>query len=277
MALTKQESALFLSAAVSAARGAGSLLQKRFATHFQIAHKGVTDLVTEMDKKAERLILRRLEARFPGHGFMAEETRPRGASNADHVWIIDPLDGTTNYAHAFPWFAVSIALAVRGRTEVGVVYHPLGRELYTAVRGGGAFCNGRRINVSRRSRLIDSVLATGFPYDLAQNPFGPLNSFCNFSIVTRGIRRAGVASLDLACVAAGRFDGFWEQRLQPWDVAAGVLLVQEAGGFVSDFRGGPDDGSGREVLASNGRIHRDMIRVLATGPRRVTWPRSHPR
>jgi len=252
----------YLDSAVTAAMAAGSYQRHRFASLLEIDLKGDKNLVTEVDREAERLIVEHLLACFPGHTIIAEEGE-YPAGDSPFRWIIDPLDGTTNYAHGFPWFCVSIGLEAEGELAAGVIYNPLSDELFTAVRGGGAFMNGRRLQVSTRSPLKNTLLGTGFPYDCATDPANNFTNFIAFQKAARGIRRAGAAALDLAYVAAGRLDGFWELKLKPWDVAAGVLLVREAGGTVTTFDGSAYDVFNDRILASNGLIHDDMVALLA--------------
>lgn len=252
---------IFLDSAVTAAMAAGSYQRHRFATLLEIDLKGDKNLVTEVDREAERLIVEHLLGCFPDYTIIAEEGEYL-PGNSPFRWIIDPLDGTTNYAHGFPWFCVSIGLEAEGELVVGVIYNPMSDELFTATRGGGAFMNGRRLKVSTRSPLQNALLGTGFPYDCATDPANNFANFIAFQKVARGIRRAGAAALDLAYVAAGRLDGFWELKLKPWDVAAGVLLVREAGGMVTTFDGSPYDVFNDRILASNGLIHDDMTALL---------------
>ncbi|HEX9078822.1 MAG TPA: inositol monophosphatase family protein [Desulfuromonadaceae bacterium] len=257
-----EELHIYLEAAVEAALGAGAYQRYRFASPLDVAMKGDKNLVTEVDREAERLIVDRVLERFPGHDILAEEgDYPPGGSPLR--WIIDPLDGTTNYAHGFPWFCVSIALESAGEVLVGAIYSPMHDELFTATKGGGAYLNGRRLHVSARSPLENTLLGTGFPYDCASDPANNFGNFIAFQKAARGIRRAGAAALDLASVAAGRLDGFWELKLKPWDVAAGVLLVREAGGMVTGFDGSAYDIFDHRIVASNGLIHGEMTAVLA--------------
>jgi myo-inositol-1(or 4)-monophosphatase len=255
------------------ARDAGALLLSRFGTGVAVELKGEVDLVTEMDRRSEELIVGRLAREFPGTTVLAEEGQRQADAGAG-LWIVDPLDGTTNYAHGFPVFAVSIAFERNGVMELGVVHDPTRNECFTAVRGGGARRNGDRVAVSRRDDLGQSLLATGFPYDIRTSPRNNLAEFGLFALRARGVRRAGAAALDLAYVAAGRFDGFWEDKLSPWDVAAGVLLVAEAGGTVTGYRGEPVNIRTGRLVASNGRIHAAMLQTLdesgsgAAGPGR---------
>jgi myo-inositol-1(or 4)-monophosphatase len=253
----------YLQEAVIAARIAGRYQKYRFASVLNVEMKGDKDLVTEVDRESERLIVAHLLSRFPGHDIVAEESvYPQGGSSCR--WIIDPVDGTTNYAHGFPWFCSSIALVQDGELVAGVIYNPVYDELFTATKGGGAFLNGVRLSVSTRSPLKNTLLGTGFPYDCATDPANNFAAFIAFQKSARGIRRAGAAALDLASVAAGRLDGFWELKLKPWDVAAGVLLVREAGGVVTTFDGSPYDIFNDRIVASNGLIHDEMAVMLAS-------------
>ena len=252
----------YLDVAVEAALLAGRYQRFRFASQVAVDMKGDKDLVTEVDRDSEKLIVEHLLTRFPDHMILAEEGEyPRTGSTLR--WIIDPVDGTTNYAHGFPWFCASIALESAGELLVGVIYNPMHDELFTATKGGGAYLNGRRLHVSTRSPLRDTLLGTGFPYDCATDPANNFASFIAFQKAARGIRRAGAAALDLAYLAAGRLDGFWELKLKPWDVAAGVLMIREAGGTVSTFDGSAYDVSNHRIVASNGLIHDEMVAMLA--------------
>ena len=253
----------YLQEAVAAARIAGRYQKSRFASSLDIEMKGDKNLVTEVDKESERLIVTHLLSRFPGHDIVAEESvYPQ--SGSPFRWIIDPVDGTTNYAHGFPWFCASIGLEQDGELVAGVIYNPVYDELFTATKGSGAYLNGNRLSVSSRTPLRNSLLGTGFPYDCATDPANNFASFIAFQKSARGIRRAGAAALDLAYVAAGRLDGFWEMKLKPWDVAAGVLLVREAGGVVTTFDGSAYDIFNGRILASNGLIHGEMVAMLAS-------------
>ena len=248
--------------AIEVARAAGDLLRREVDRPRHIDFKGSpTNLVTEMDARAEALIVDGLLTTFPADAILAEE-RGAQAGRSGRRWIIDPVDGTTNYAHALPAYAVSIALERAGRVELGVIYDPSHDELYVAARGGGAFCNERRLAVSTTDTLDASLLTTGFPYDIRVNPDNNLKEYAVFATRSRAVRRFGSAVLDLAWVASGRYDGFWELRLGPWDVAAGGLLVQEAGGRLTSITGGPLDLDTPTVLASNGRIHDAMLAIL---------------
>ncbi len=251
----------FLEAAVEAARSAGELQRQRLWSDIDIRFKGEIDLVTEVDRASEALIVARLKARFPEHDILAEEN-DYGELHASHRWIIDPLDGTTNYAHGFPWFAVSIALEIDGEVRVGVVFQPVLGELFTAIKGEGAWLNGQPLVVSRRQPLRHCLLATGFPYDGTCDNENNLDNFCRLQLAARGIRRAGAAALDLAYVAAGRLDGYWECKLKPWDMAAGGLMVAEAGGIVTNHRGEPHSVYDHRIVASNGLIHGVLLEYL---------------
>jgi myo-inositol-1(or 4)-monophosphatase len=248
--------------AVDAARAAGQLLHREHPGARQVSYKGaVTNLVTEMDGRAEALVVEALTGYFPGDGILGEEGAAR-AGRTGRRWVIDPLDGTTNYAHGLPIYAVGIGLEQDGRVVLGVVYDPSRDELFVGERGAGAWLNDRRLAVSTTAALDTSLLTTGFPYDLRTNPDNNLREYAAFAVRARAVRRLGSALLDLAYVAAGRFDGFWELTLGPWDVAAGGILVEEAGGRVTDIEGGPLDLDHPRLLASNGRIHDQMLSVL---------------
>ena len=231
-----------------------------------IEHKGEINLVTEMDIKSEQLIKQKIGETYPDHQILAEESDVPKQESAFR-WIVDPLDGTTNYAHGFPMFCVSIALEIDGRVEAGVVYDPVRDELFTAARGGGPKLNGQPIAVSDEADLGESLIATGFPYDLRTSEANNLDNWNAMMFRARALRRAGAAALDLCYVAAGRFDGFWELKLHPWDVAAGGLIVEEAGGRVTDLAEGPFSVYSKEILASNSKIHSQMSDILKKGRR----------
>jgi len=243
-------------------RDAGHLLRDRLHAEFEVSHKGTIDLVTEVDLAAENLIVGRIQKDFPEHSILAEELHGNVQDKAVK-WVIDPLYVTTNYAHGYPVFSVSIGLEVAGIIEWGAVYDPMRDELYTARRGRGASCNQASLCVSNVPSLGSSLLATGFPYDIRTSNLNNLDNFCAFALRSHGVRRSGSAALDLCHVAAGRLDGFWELKLNPWDCAAGYLMVLEAGGCVTNFRGHPGSIYEREVIASNGLIHGEMIAILA--------------
>jgi myo-inositol-1(or 4)-monophosphatase len=247
------------------ARDAGRFLLEKFHSHFTVSHKGAVNLVTDADIAAENLIVSRIKSAFPSHSILAEEIHnvsQNENSGSPFRWVIDPLDGTTNFAHGYPVFSVSIGVEKAGDLEMGIVYDPTRDEMFTARRGNGSFCNGVKLRVSKTGTLLSSLLATGFPYDIQTSKENNLNNFCAFAERTQGIRRAGSAAVDLCYVAAGRFDGFWELKLNPWDCAAGFLMVREAGGIVTNFHGQPASIYEREVVASNGLIHQEMLDVL---------------
>ena len=251
----------FLEVAVETAMEAGRILLSEFDHPAKISYKGEVDLVTQADKRSEDAIVGRLRGYFPKHAIVAEEG---GGQEGDgrHRWIVDPLDGTTNFAHGYPCFAVSIGFEQEGELVAGVIYQPITKELFTASRGEGAFLNERRIQVSQIDHLSTSLLATGFPSTKrARNP--NIHYYWNFTLRSHGVRRDGSAALDLASVACGRFDGFWEFGLHAWDTAAGVLLVREAEGVVTNFSGQPYHVGDYETLASNGRIHLELRQVAA--------------
>jgi myo-inositol-1(or 4)-monophosphatase len=237
------------------------LLRENIDGTREIRYKGDINLVTEMDRRSERTIVETLRSAFPGHGLIAEEETDQ-QNQSGFLWIIDPLDGTTNYAHGYPCFSVSIALQHEGQVIVGVVYDPMRDELFSAERGGGSFLNGKKITVSRTDSLIRSLLATGFPYDRKESERNNLDYFHHLLMASQEVRRDGSAALDLSSVAAGRFDGFWELKLKSWDVAAGSLIVREAGGMISDLSGSAVTLDAGEILATNGRIHDQMVSVL---------------
>jgi myo-inositol-1(or 4)-monophosphatase len=254
----------FLAVASEAARTAGALLRQNIHGKREISYKGDINLVTEMDRLSEHTVVEALLAAFPDHGIMAEEeTMIR--SDSGYMWIIDPIDGTTNYAHGYPCFSVSIALEHDGEIVVGVVYDPMRDELFSAQKSEGARLNGTAIRVSTVDTLIKSLLSTGFPYDRKVSEKNNLDYFHSLLMASQEVRRDGSAALDLCYVAAGRFDGFWELKLKPWDVAAGSLIVREAGGLISDFSGTRFSIHDDEILASNGRIHLQMLETLQEG------------
>ena len=253
-----------LSVAIEIAREAGALLKENFGKVHEVDFKGRINLVTEMDRKSERLIVDRLRKAFPGDDVWAEEGGG-SRSGAERVWVVDPIDGTTNYAHEYPVFSVSIGLQVAGRMEVGVVYNPLLDDVYAARRGGGATLNGRPRRVTKVDTLERAFLATGFAYDVTatdpeRNNLGP---FGRFLVRAQALRRAGSASLAIAKVGVGRTDGFWERGLHAWDMAAALVIVEEGGGRVSDYAGGVPTLDGGELVASNGPLHELMLEVLA--------------
>ena len=249
----------YLEAAIEIAQEAGKILLEEFDRPAQITYKGDVDLLTQADQRSEQAIVARLNKYFPQHAIAAEEGTGH-ESSSEFRWHVDPLDGTTNFAHGYPCFSISIALAQRDALLVAVVYNPFYDELFAAGRGAGATLNGKRIYVSKVSTLATSLLCTGFPvHKRLANP--NIHYYWDFTLRSHGVRRDGSAALDLACVAAGRFDGFWEFGLKPWDTAAGVLLIEEAGGKVSDFAGEPYRLGGPMILATNGTIHEEMRAV----------------
>jgi myo-inositol-1(or 4)-monophosphatase len=253
----------FLAVALDAARGAGRLLREEIGGTRRIQHKrSVIDLVTEMDQRSEAFIVERLRGAFPDHAILAEES---GATDgrSDYRWVIDPLDGTTNYAHGVPIFAVSVALERAGVVELGVGYDPSRDECFVAERGRGATVNGEAIRVSAIDGLDRALLVTGFPYDIRTTVETNLPEYAALSVRAQAVRRLGSAVLDLCWVACGRFDGFWELALGPWDMAAGGLIVSEAGGRVTNVRGGPWRLEGPGILASNGLIHDAILSGLS--------------
>ena len=253
-----------MEAAKEAAWRAGRMLKKNIDASREVSFKGIIDLVTNFDNQSQRMILKHLSTIFPDHGFLAEEGLSE-TKGSEFQWIIDPLDGTTNYAHRFPVFTVSIALEAKGKVVVGVVYDPMRGETFWAAKGEGAFLNGREIRVSSIDDLNKGLLATGFPYDIRVSEANNIVHFNNFLTRAQALRRCGSAAMDLCYVACGRFDGFWELKLKPWDMAAGALMVQEAGGRVSGFQNEEFSLSRSEILASNGLIHQQMVEVLKLG------------
>jgi myo-inositol-1(or 4)-monophosphatase len=251
-----------LNFAIQTARDAGRVLAEKFGrASLEVTNKGDIDLVTEADLAAERLIVAAIQTHHPRHAILAEESGA-GEQTSEWKWIVDPLDGTTNYAHGYPCFCVSVALEHAGQIVIGVIYDPIRDETFAAERGEGATLNGRRVRVSNVSDLNRALLCTGFPYDVREHS-DFARHFYNFIMQAQAVRRDGSAALDLAYVACGRFDGFWEEGLRPWDVAAGVLLVEEAGGRVSHYDGSPFDVYTPPIMVSNNLIHEEMMRVLA--------------
>ncbi len=245
---------------IAAAYKGGEVLKANFGKKCKVQKKGAKDLVTESDTESERLIIETIRKVFPSHGILAEES---GSSNngAECIWIIDPLDGTTNFAHNLGLFAVSIAFSINGDIAAGIVLNPVTGELFTAVKGEGAELNGIPIHVSETTSLSDSLLVTGFPYNI-KDIKSLQDRFFNCLKASQGIRRLGSAALDLCYVASGRFEGFWEENLKPWDTAAGFIIASEAGGKISDFSGNQYNIYKNEILATNGNIHKEMIGLL---------------
>ena len=262
---------VFLATAVEIVLRAGEIQMSRRESGFQIDKKGTIDLVTEVDLECEKMCRAVLAERFPHHDILAEELssgsgQPR---TSRYRWVFDPLDGTTNYAHGLPVFCASLALEIDGRAEVGAIYDPTRKELFTGERGQGAFVNGTRLRVSETRSLLDALLVTGFPYDVHEKLVPLLAMFGAFLGEARAVRRLGSAALDLCYVAAGRFDGFWEQTLKPWDVAAGALIVEEAGGRITGMDGSQFDPAAAHLVASNGQIHEAMLDVIKRAPQQT--------
>jgi myo-inositol-1(or 4)-monophosphatase len=249
------------------AAAAGAIQRDRYETQFSVDTKSASiDLVTEVDRACEKRIVEGIQAARPGDAILAEEGHGGDDAHARYRWIIDPLDGTTNFAHGFPRFCVSIGVEREGECVVGVVYDPLLDERFEAVRGAGAWLGTRRLHVTAESDFGRALVATGFAYDVHRSEDDNLDSFRNVVKAARGIRRDGSAALDLCYVAAARLDAYWELKLHPWDVAAGFLIVEEAGGHLTDFRGGPADRSGQEVVASNGLVHQALLERIEPRP-----------
>ncbi|MBI1803029.1 MAG: inositol monophosphatase [Ignavibacteriae bacterium] len=253
-----------LDIAIEAARSAGKYLKQNLGRVRQIRLKEGEEknLVTEIDKGSEEIIIDTIKKHFPVHDILAEESGRKHGRTSEYRWVIDPLDGTTNFTHGFPVFCVSIALERKGEIILGVIYDPNFDEIFTAEQGKGAFLNGKKMSVSRIDSLTKSLLVTGFPYNITKNPDHAVEHFVNFLMRAQAVRRMGSAAIDLAYVAAGRYEGFWEVALNPWDMAAGALLVTEAGGKITDFSGNPFSIYRKEILASNGLVHDEMMQVL---------------
>ncbi len=254
---------LLLATAIEPVLEAGGIQLSYFRNGVRVDKKGAIDIVTEADVAVERMFRALIDARFPTHAVIAEEMGQGGASNATHEWVFDPIDGTTNFAHGIPFFCASLALEIEGVATVAAIYDPTRRELYTAERGVGAWLNGEPLRVSTTDDLIDAVVCTGFPYTIIEERETPVAIFGRFLGVSRAVRRFGSAALDLAYVASGRLDGFYEANLNRWDIAAGALIVEEAGGRVSSYAGDAFQSRTGEILASNGRLHEGMQQVIA--------------
>jgi len=254
----------YLATAIEAVIRAGDIQLSRFGTDMRVDKKGAIDLVTEIDLQIEREFRAMIAGRFPDHVVLGEEFESRGDREATppFCWVFDPVDGTTNYAHGLPIFCSSLALEIDGEIVVGAVYDPTRRELFTAERGQGAWLNGRPLRVSTADTLLDSLLVTGFHYGIQRDPEELVSLFREFITKSRAVRRLGSAALDMCYVAAGRFDGYWESKIQPWDVAAGALIVKEAGGMVTTISGAEFRSRAGSVLASNGPIHPLMLEVI---------------
>jgi myo-inositol-1(or 4)-monophosphatase len=254
---------IYLTTAIESVVRAGDVMLNRFGTEVRVDRKGAIDLVTEVDVAIEREFRARIAERVPDHAVHGEEMGGADEAPPGPCWVFDPIDGTTNFAHGLPIFCSSVALEVDGVAEVAAVYDPTRRELFTAERASGAFLNGRPMHVSSQATLLESVLVTGFPYDVHSRVAEIVGLFGEFVGRARAVRRLGSAAIDLCYVAAGRLDGFWERDLNAWDIAGGALLVQEAGGTITNFSGEAFRSRGRHIVASNGLIHREMLDVIA--------------
>ena len=254
-------SAELLNIAVRSAKIAGTIINKRIDTSKRVTYKGIVDLVTDVDKLCEQNIINTITRSFPEHSILSEEIGGIEKSS-NYKWIIDPLDGTTNFFHSYPFVSVSIAVEYKGKIIVGVVYDPVKKELFHAVKGKGAFLNNKKLHVSNVKAVEQSLLSTGFPYDLRTSTENNIENWIKFIRKAQAVRRDGSAALDLCYVAAGRFDGFWEMKLKPWDVAAGFLIIQEAGGMVTDFKGNAYSIYTNHIVASNAHLHRLLLGVL---------------
>jgi myo-inositol-1(or 4)-monophosphatase len=253
-------------AAAELAHEAGAIVREGHGRAHAPERKGRIDLVTEYDRRSEALLLARIARRFPGHAVLAEESGAHAAEGAQVRWILDPLDGTTNFAHNYPFFAVSVGVEVRGEVVAGAICDPVRNETFAAAAGHGATLNGAPIRVSGCARLEDALLVTGFPYDVREHPERHVPLFQAMLLRAQGIRRDGSAALNLAYLAMGRFDGFWEGSLSAWDVAAGSLIVREAGGVITDYTGGPFRIDGRQVCAAGPALHPALLEVVAAHP-----------
>jgi myo-inositol-1(or 4)-monophosphatase len=255
----------YLETALELARAAGDILRHYAEREKHIEFKGRANLVTIADKESEDLIIRGIRSRFPGHAILAEDSGAVHAAGADSSqvrWLIDPMDGTTNFAHGYPFYCVSIGVEEQGRIVCGAVYDPVRDEMFSAARGSGSFCNGEKLEVSDTERLADALLITGFPYNFRDRLETVMRQFRAYLVEARAVRRGGSAALDLCYLAGGRLDGFWELQLEPWDTAAGQVILEEAGGRITDYSGVPYSVYMKELLASNGRIHEAMLAVV---------------
>ncbi|MDJ0571434.1 MAG: inositol monophosphatase family protein [Pleurocapsa sp. MO_192.B19] len=263
---------IFLDIATESVLAAGAVLKERWGKLNNIQEKGRPgDLVTEADKLAEAQVLKILNLHLPEHQILAEESGALGNTNSKYLWAIDPLDGTTNYAHGLPMAATSVGLMIDGVPSVGAVYNPFSNELFRAARGLGATCNRRPIQVSPTSELTQSLLITGFAYDRRETTDNNYAEFCHLTHLTQGVRRLGCASMDLAGVACGRLDGYWERGLQPWDITAGIVILEEAGGKVTAYDGSPLDINSGRILATNSLIHDSLSQALLETPPLAEW------
>jgi myo-inositol-1(or 4)-monophosphatase len=247
---------------IKIAKEAGAVVKEGFGTNFNIEYKtNESNLVTAIDKASEKLITEFIKKSYPSHGILAEEGGEI-KSTSEYVWVVDPIDGTTNFAHGLPIFSVSIGVQKKGKTIAGVVYDVMNDIAYSTELGGGSFANGKKLSVNKNDKLSHAVLVTGFPYNIADNPENALEKFSALTKASRAVRRLGSAAIDLCYVARGVFDGFWEVQLHPWDMCAGKLIVEEAGGLVTDFKGKDIDIFSQKILATNGKIHNVMIEFL---------------
>lgn len=254
-----------LQVAIRAALESGAIQKRHYGKIKKVQFKGEINPVTEVDLRCEDTIVRKIKRYFPDHSFLTEETGEKYATTSEYRWIVDPLDGTVNYLHGYPLFCTSIGLEYRGRLLLGVVYEPNMNQLFYALKGKGAFRNKKRIHVSRVNRLKKALLSSGFAYSVNEADRNNFDNFKNFIQSAQAVRRDGVAAVDLCYVAWGRYEGFWELGLWPWDIAAGIVILEEAGGKVSDFAGNPICLDGKEILVSNGFLHQDMLKILQTG------------
>jgi len=262
----------FLDVATESVLAAGAVLKERWGKLTDIQEKGRQgDLVTEADKLAEKEVLKVLNRHLPNHQILAEESGSLGNAESEYLWAIDPLDGTTNYAHGLPLAATSVGLIINGIPSVGAVYNPFSNELFRAATGLGATCNRQSIQVSKTKTLRESLLITGFAYDRRETNDNNYAEFCHMTHLTQGVRRLGCASMDLAGVACGRLDGYWERGIQPWDMAAGIVILSEAGGTITAYDGTPLDIESGRILATNGLIHESLSKALAETPALSTW------
>jgi myo-inositol-1(or 4)-monophosphatase len=257
-----------LTTAIRAARAGGTVLTEHTESGFRIDYKAAINLVTDADRRAEESIVQNITAAYPAHRILAEERGMEGTAVSPFTWIIDPLDGTTNFAHGFPFYSVSIGLEYNGECLLGVVFDPVRDELFTAVRGQGAYMNDKPIHVSDVNDLDKSLLVTGFAYNIRETSNNNLDHFAHLSLLAQGVRRTGSAALDLCYVAAGRLDGYWEIVLSPWDMAGGIVILREAGGMVSAITKEPFSLYGEELLATNGLIHHQVLNGLRPGQNR---------
>jgi myo-inositol-1(or 4)-monophosphatase len=261
--ITQNQLQDFFQTALTAAQVAGNIVRQNLNKSLEIDFKGRANAVTQVDRKSENTIISIIKDKYSDHSIIAEE-RPAIDTNSDYKWIIDPLDGTTNYIHGFPVFSISIALALRNEAILGVVYDPTREELFSAIKNSGAYLNKNKISVSKVKNLSAALVATGFPYEIQENFYLNMKIFQNMYKNTQGVRRAGSAAIDLCYVAGGRLDGFWEFDLNPWDLAAGALIVQEAGGLITDSGNNTYCLDNRHIIASNQLIHKEMYNIIST-------------